>query len=164
MAKQYTSKQIAAHIADNLINNGTDTDFVAAFEKDLSKRIPELKKSGSKECYQDVCSMLYCLRDMRASCRDAGEHLVSGNMRESDRYLNRAAMRVREVGQLLINIKKAHPEEYDRSCGGFVDAWRKTEFERGEQFLDPAHDATNNKEPKFIDNQRTVPSQQMMSF
>ena len=167
MAKQYTSKQIAAHIADNYINNGNDTDFVAAFEKDLALRIPVLRKSGNTECYQDVCSMLYCVRDMRSSCRDAGEHLSNGNRRESDRYLNRAAMRIREMGQLLIDIKKEHPEEYDRSCSGFVDAWRETEFERGKQFLTEEQtnvSAPQESQPKHRENQNAAPAAQMLSL
>ena len=88
MPKQYTSKQIAAHIADSYINEEKDTGFIRTFEKSLERRVPVLRKSGDKECYQDVCSMLYCLRDMRGSCRDAGENFVNGDMRESDRFIN----------------------------------------------------------------------------
>ena len=70
------------------------------------------------------------------------------------------------MGQLLIEIQKEHPDEYDRSCRGFVDEWRQTEFERGSAFLDNEHSlfAEPAKQIKQTDTVKAPPAAQMLSL
>ncbi len=135
MAKQYTSKQIAAHFSQGYIDEQKDPEVLQDFIRTLEARVPTLRRSGDRQCYQDVSSLLYCVKDLKGSCRDAGMSADLGKKAESDQSLNRAANRVQEIGQIMMDIHTHSPEEYEKSCRSFIMKWKDIEFDQGEKLL-----------------------------
>lgn len=135
MPKQTTSQQIAAHLTQSYMENGKDADILQDFSQTLEKRVRTLKKEGDRQLYQDMGSLLYCVRDLRGSCRDTAESVLRNDPKNTRQDLDRSALRVREIGQLLVDIRQAHPQEYEKSCKEFTDSWRSTEFEKGDEVL-----------------------------
>ena len=136
MAREhYTSRQIAAHFAQGYLEKNEEPFVVRKFSSRLGKRLPELKKLGSADCYQEIGSLLYCVNDMVGSCRDAAISSRMGEMDQADRRINRAAKRVREIGTLLTEIRDEHPQEYENSCRQFVEEWRDIRFDKGKGLL-----------------------------
>lgn len=134
MAK-YTSRQIAAHLSEVYREEGRDPEVLQNFTNTLEERIPALRRSPDRTCYQDISSLLYCVRDLKGSCRDAGDNFGRGRHAEADRNLNRAASRLQEIGELITDIRQDHPEEYKKTCSEFVSQWREIRFDKGEKIL-----------------------------
>ena len=138
MPKQYTSRQIAAHFSQSYIDQSRDTEVISGFIKTLEGRVPKLRKSPDRQRYQDVSSLLYCVKDLRGSCRDAGTCAENGAKKDCGKNINRAANRLQEIGQLITEIRHNYPDEYEQSCKGLLNEWRALEFDKGEKFLQNA--------------------------
>ena len=148
MPRQNSSKQIAAHFTQTYIEDGRDADVLHEFSQVLEKRMHTLKGSENRKLYQDVGSLLYCVRDLKGSCRDLAESVSAKDVRNCSQHLNRASLRVREIGQQLTDLRQNHPEEYKNSCREFVSQWKQMEFEKGGEVLRLSGAATPLKSPE----------------
>ncbi len=135
MVKQYTSREIAAHFSQSYRDHGKDPEVIQDFIKILEKRVPALRTGSDRQRYQDVSSLLYCMKDLNGSCRDAGMHAELGKLKETDRSLTRAANRLQEIGEIMTEIRHNYPDEYENSCRGFIAKWRGMEFNQGGKLL-----------------------------
>lgn len=146
MPKQVTSRQIAAHFAQSYLDKSADTDILKNFSALLEDRVSSLKKTNDRRCVRDVSSLLYSVRDLSGSCRDAAADIGFGDRKAANRDMDRASMRVREVGQMLVDIRQNHPQEYEKSCSRFVEQWRQMEFTKGASLLEQP-EAEHEKQP-----------------
>ena len=135
MPRQNSSKQIAAHLTQSYIDSGRDADVLQDFSQVLEDRVHTLRAAGDRKLYQDVGSLLYCVRDLKGSCRDLAESVNAKSAQDAGKDLNRAALRVREIGQQLTDLKQNHPEEYKKSCGAFISQWKTIDFDKGGEVL-----------------------------
>lgn len=148
MPKQYTSRQIAAHFSQSYIDQNGDDQILSDFIKTLEGRVPKLRRQENRQQYQDVSSLLYCMKDLKGACRDAGNCAQNGARKDCSRNISRAANRLQEIGQLLTEIHHNYPEEYEKSCKGFISKWRGLEFDKGEKFLEETG-AMERRSPGF---------------
>ena len=146
MAKEsYSARQIAAHFAQGYLDRDEDPNVVRDFSVNLGKRLPQLKKQGDSACYHEMGSLLYCVNDMKDSCREAAIASERGEMHMAGKKITLAARRVREIGTPLTEIRSEHPAEFEKTCKGFVESWKDTRFDRGGALLQAIENSREEK-------------------
>ena len=130
-----TSRQIAAHLVQSYMENGADSSAVEEMTAGLGRKLPEIKKLGNAECCRQMGSLVYCLSDMCASCREAAIASARGETDQTGIKVDQASKRIHEIGVILTEIRDGHPQEYENYCRGFVDDWKNIRFDGGERVL-----------------------------
>jgi len=131
--EHYSSRQIAAHIAQGYLDNNEYPASVEAISRKLTGRLPEVR--DRRACYQKLGSLLYCVGDMKQSCREAAISTETGENGRTEKKIRQAARRVREIGMILTEIRDTEPDEYECSCRPFVEEWSRIKFDRGGNIL-----------------------------
>ena len=154
--KTNNAREIAAHFTQSYMEEQTDAPILQDFDAILEGRVHALHRSGNKKCFQDVGSLLYCIKDLKVSCRDAGNKLLEEKPSAAVEHLARAENRVQEIGQLVVEIKHNHPEEYERSCKGFIKEWKGMVFDKGKEVLEIVDGAVAETAAKPAQEKKTA--------